>query len=402
MVTAKRDHHVMSFQPSAEIAGLTRPLPDEQARLLTLVFDACVKDGGRWPFYAWVEAKLDQAGLDPAVVLGGFPSLRLAGPNRYAAVRADQLMRTPAPNSEVQVTALGVALLAIERHDLVDAVVRPFFEALDCFASKRRQYEPPRHEVGSVNIALPELRDWLAKAGSLVEIPSLLAILEAERPLGLTMHRPSSRGDDWVTGLERSILRFAGVLTIEDYVERRAAELPPPTPAGVPVVGSPLSFPASIDYFNAVWRLAFAVSAGPFRFPSGERAARLGLDVGTAEEFYAAMSAVEDLIKTATLSGVRGSHPCDQLRNKLIEDLPVEVHDEINAAIDLLWSGCQVRHTIQHSGADNQRLKAWSTFGLSYPPPEWSAAWDTIRARLTAAVDTLRSDIATWSESASS
>ena len=82
------------------------------------------------------------------------------------------------------------------------------------------------------------------------------------------------------------------------------------------MVDNPLGLHASLDYFNAVWRLtALKLGSSPiplFAIPSAEVTAKLALGCNTAEEFDSRLSGLAQVLKIAPPKGMSprmGEHP---------------------------------------------------------------------------------------------
>jgi hypothetical protein len=393
---ARRTIAVVDEEWSEEVRRLTEPLAEPQMALMRAVYDACLEDG-KWPIFAWVEAVLDQRDLDALSVLADFPAVQLYPYRNYTAVAADLLGRPPSSNSEVFVTALGIWHLGQNDPSLLESLLTPFYKVLDCVAGARSDFTPPRREDVLPEITWAEIREFLPQSAHPIE-SMLLAILNADQPPGLLLPGTDQSLDTWRARLSRQCQRFAGISGIEDYLTRRLVGRLVVSVAPVPVVPSPLGLAAAMDYLNTVWRLAYGERTGPFRFASAERVARFAHEVGTGEEFFAAMSAVGDTISNLDVKDSSGSHPCDRLEARLTETLPPESQARAVDAINVLRAAARIRHTGQHSTVGNDVLGAWRDLGVGYPPADWGTAWNMIRGRLIEAIDGIREELSLLSE----
>lgn len=381
-----------------EIRRMTETLTEPQMMLVQEVFNACREDG-KWPIFSWLQATLDRHNLDALSVLAEFPALDCYPRRSYTAAGADYLGRPPSSNSEVFVTILGVWHLAQENRSLWDSLYFPFFKALDLCAGIRSDFIPPRHEEAMPTVSWITIRETLVGHGSsMTPIESMLVnILRTERPPGFLIPDHLNL-DHWEAKLDRECLRFGGISHVQDYLSRRTIGRPAPTTDRPPVVPSPLGLAASMDYFNMAWRLAYSEPSGPFRYASAERIGRLAHEVGTGEEFFSGMSAIGDTLSNLDVRNESGSHPLDRMEARLRTTLPAESHMRAAEAIDVMRAVARIRHTGQHSTVGIEVLDAWTSLGVGYPPNDWRAAWNLIRAKLTEAVDGIREELSQLSE----
>lgn len=127
---------------------LLRPLGAAQQRLLAIVGDA-VTSTGNWPVYQYVQAKLDELGLDIEEVLATLPyfaHLQLS----YSLVRRDRHGGREA--EPVKLTVAGMAHL-----DGFADTVTMFLRVLNALAERRAAapFEPGR--VVAVQVSGPEV-----------------------------------------------------------------------------------------------------------------------------------------------------------------------------------------------------------------------------------------------------
>lgn len=376
-----------------DVARLTAPLDVGQSHLVQVVFEACMQDG-RWPLFPWVQAVMDHAGLDALEVLASFPAMKLHPHRSYTAAATDLLGRPPSDNSEVFVTLLGVWHLSATNPSLHDSVIIPMWKVLDCISATRRAFIPPRHEYVLPEISWSTIRQSLGIGDDVgIQLPErlLLSLLRAESLPGLLA--TDQPAEEWTARLDRQCQRLGGIGKIEDYLARRLIGRAVEVPAAVPQVPSPLGVVTAMDYLNVVWRLAYNEKTGPFRFHSAERVARLTHDVGTGEEFLAAMSAVGDTIANLDVRNESGSHPCDRLRARLTRTLMASSQVRALDAVEVLRAATRARHTGQHSTVSNDILLAWKELGVTYPPSDWTTSWNAVRGHLVDAINTVREEL---------
>ncbi|MDB5059772.1 MAG: hypothetical protein JWO59_3244 [Chloroflexi bacterium] len=88
----------------------------------------------------------------------------------------------------------------------------------------------------------------------------------------------------WSIDVYRSMLKYRGVSTLAEYLQRVNELLTTPAIEPEPVTPSPLELVATLDYFNAVWQLHFDRKKPLIRLFGAERIARLVYDVNTGKE----------------------------------------------------------------------------------------------------------------------
>ncbi len=197
----------------------SKPLPAPQIALLSAIYEG-LKERGSWPPFQYVDAVLDRQNLDIDQVVDGLP--------------ADLSNLTPgvrhiSGDDEVSLTIAGLNHVWTATDD-----VNNFMTALKEALMNERSYSPSvlGGEEG------PTLRSTeLAKSFGMSP--------EALRRLYLFIrYEPwqgggGSTADGWECQITRSIRRFRGVETIDDYLEKRAeffgqsARIPPSVRLGL-------------------------------------------------------------------------------------------------------------------------------------------------------------------------
>ena len=197
----------------------------------------------------------------------------------------------------------------------------------------------------------------------------------------------------WRIDLFRHILRYQGLDTVVDYLERVNEEFTPVQVEPAPAIPSPLDLVATLDYFNAVWQLHFDRKNPIIRLFGAERTARLVYDVSTAEEFSAQVSCLSDVLKNMQVSGQEKT-PLARLEASLKSALPADSASRIDSATDTLRYMADVRNALfQHSGTEHRGVNALSQLGIPYPITDWEAAWATIQRKAIDAFNMLREEI---------
>lgn len=168
----------------------------------------------RWPIFEYVAAEMENVGLDALAVLQSFPILGERSPTTrwYSDVRFDRAAPTPPENSEVQLTAGGLA-----RHEHGVEMAQAFVAAL-AFAADLHRRTP---------IDPNKLADVTLSSGDLERVPSIWwpkhalraagALLRSEWPPGLVSWSEGDEPGSWRISVGRNIRRYKE-LTVERYL----------------------------------------------------------------------------------------------------------------------------------------------------------------------------------------
>jgi hypothetical protein len=219
-------------------------------------------------------------------------------------------------------------------------------------------------------------------------------------------HEPTSwQGADrtdtsggWSIDVYRSILKYQGLSTVTDYLERVNEEFAVREIEPEPTIRSPLDLVATLDYFNAVWQLHFDNKKPIIRLFGAERTARLVYEVSTAEEFSAQVSCLADIFKNMQVSGA-GQVALARLQSSLKSVLPEDSAGRIDSAADTLRQVSDVRNALfQHGGTEHRGVNALTQLGIKYPITDWQAAWIAIQRRTVDAFNALREEIQQFHE----
>ncbi|GIF75680.1 MULTISPECIES: hypothetical protein [Asanoa] len=355
---------------------LLRPLGAAQQHLLAVVGDAVTTTGG-WPVYQYVQAKLDEQGLDIEEVLATLPYFAHAQLH-YSLVRRDRHgVREEEP---VRLSVAGMAHL-----DAFAGTATMFLRVLNALAERRAAapFEPGR--VVAVQVSGPQL---VAELG-LQHHPGVGLLPELLGNEPATWHGSQQGGDDWTYQPSSHLRRFREVADVDDYLTRMRAWLLPPAPAPVLEAVSPLGVVAAFDYLDVVWQLKFDRKL--VHVPSGERLVRLTLPVAGADEFDSRLSALGEMFKGLDVPGTNGG-PFDRLRRFLRRALPAVSVPAILGAVDTLQHVTHVRNAGQHVGAAPQAATALRALGLPYPVTDHAGAWDVVQRQVINALDTIRAE----------
>lgn len=369
---------------------LLAPLTAGQQRLVDLVAEAFLVSELEWPFFDYVEGVLDDEGLDARELLQSFPEV---GRWRYGAVVWSQSGGAkPAGESEVALTVLGMWHAPALRE-----YVQVFFALVGFLAERRRQVRPQPRTVRGATVTSAEFEEWW-RAGRRLPLPARLVwqLREHEPPTrrGGSSYQPDG---SWTIDVARELFAFEGMEAIEDYVAGLVAYLVEPAARLPPLLPSPLTLAAALDYLDVVWRLTHERRL--FEFRSAERTTRLAFDVQTADEFAAHLSALADILREANKRAAADpprkgrDHPLARLEADIAALVDEEAVPRVAAAIRILDLVVGLRDAGQHGAAGERGLEAFRELNLAYPPVDWRMAWNTISARTVDALSTLREEL---------
>jgi hypothetical protein len=178
-------------------------LSDGQRVALNLVYEP-FRDGGDWPQQRYLEKSLRRHGLSLDSVFEGMPPGLMAPDPAYTHFYVR-------PDEPIALTIAGMSACTGSQGD-----IDLFLRALQFFVALEDAYSPPPTGGGPLNAGTTELVNDLG-----------LTEDEAERVYQLTRHEIGMLGsggghpDNWQFELTPDIQRFAGVSTIDDYLEER-------------------------------------------------------------------------------------------------------------------------------------------------------------------------------------
>jgi hypothetical protein len=198
-------------------------------------------------------------------------------------------------------------------------------------------------------------------------------------------------------------LPFEGLETIEDYVLRLEDWLGGTPPALPPILPSPLSLAAALDYLNVVWRLTHA-GERLFAFSSAERTTRLAFDVQTSEEFAAHLSAFADILREANRRVKAESQkkhrdrPLARIETDIAARLEADSVARATEAIRMLELVIALRDSDQHGASTARAVAAFRELRVTYPPTDWNTSWRVLSAQAVDALNAIREELASVSE----
>jgi hypothetical protein len=358
---------------------LLRPVTADQQALLDIVGDVLAETAD-WPIYQYVEAKMDDRGLDLETVLASMPGIRV-GRGHYSLVVCNDRSDT----GPITLTVAGLAHL--QRCGQIISIFLSFLSKL-AQARANATYDP--HNPIVLEIRSDDLTVGLDMGQ--IEPMALRTLISSEPGM---WHHPITQigGNVWSVRVSSSIRRFRGIETVEDYVARVRMCFSPPVPTPLPEPASPFELVAAFDYLDVVWQLKFGSPL--ITWPSGERTARLPTGAGTPAEYDSRLSTLGELLKGLKVQGRHHPKPLRRLAEFLTEVLPAEATTRVAGAIDILDAVTLVRNGAQHVDAvrDGKAVDALPVLGLTFPVVDHEAAWNTIQLHVIAALATIRDEV---------
>jgi len=86
----------------------------------------------------------------------------------------------------------------------------------------------------------------------------------------------------------------------------------------------------------------------------------------------------------------------NRLTECLTLKLPADQHEQVRKAIQTLRLVRQARNAMQHSKMEGGLTPKLRALGIHDAPPNWRAAWDTLRAHTSDALTIIRGELRRW------
>ncbi len=170
-----------------------------------------------------------------------------------------------------------------------------------------------------------------------------------------------------------------------------------------PAAASPLVLAEALDGLHAWWRVV--VGAPLLELKGAAAVAGLALECTTRAEFVQRMSDLAVVLGSLrvgdaalpTPSPGEQLPPPEQSLNRvrlcLQGRLDPDAFERAERAVRRLGRLQRIRSLLQHRGGHDELVRALAALGVAWPPSDWTAAWERIRAEATAALAALRDEL---------
>jgi hypothetical protein len=377
---------------------LRAELDPDQLLLLQETFTPYDRSG-KWPFWAYLDHKLDAKELVAEEVLASLPIAGGLGGGqmRYGLTRNQDNHRLPNDGTPLELTVAGLWHLGSASAPLLGA----FMDTLRFLVERQRSIIPSPTELVEARVMSQEVGHWLAdsESGRLpdpvvdVFLRKVGQLLEHEPYLWRGFMRPDLESDRWELRIPVSIRGFRDVRTVEEYIDRVEQLVTPPEPPSQPLSAAPLDIPYAVSFTDAVWesRTGFPL----FARPDPASIARLTQSCDNEGTFNSLMSALADVLSQVAKPR-SGKAPrtgaLEDVRKYLSHELDPAAAARCSAAISTLIKLRTIRHGIEHGDARAKAVAAYAELGLSFPVASWPAAWAQVSALTCGALDVLREE----------
>jgi hypothetical protein len=161
-----------------------------------------------------------------------------------------------------------------------------------------------------------------------------------------------------------------------------------------------------LDALDAWWRLA-VVNKPLLRLQGGTSITGLALPCTSRSEFAQRLSELaavlgnlrvdDDDLRPGLEAGAELPRK-EQSLNRLRVCLAAKVSDpdsleRVNQALGRLGRLQRIRSTLQHPAGHDELVRTTAALGLAWPPMDWAAAWERVRAEAVDALGTLRDEM---------
>lgn len=196
------------------LANLRAALNDDQKYLMTVMAYTYLGDG-RWPVWHYVQSELDRRGIDANEVIKSLPRIGSQGliGRSYGLAWFDRML----PDDSRP--ALTVAA-SLHLQELRPSMGDPFIRVLQFMIEQQLNTPVSPHEVKRVSVHSSEVQKALPEPSEDILI-QMREVLEHEPAITGSSSWSGQEGTlDWTRYLEREILKYRGISSVEEYVDR--------------------------------------------------------------------------------------------------------------------------------------------------------------------------------------
>ncbi len=369
--------------------GFGSPWTDAQRLLAEQVATVWVEHG-QWPTYQWIDHHMRRHDLDPLETLLSFPAIGGARGVTYADVRYER-STDPDPSSRVRLTVSGFARMP---WPMCRTRAEMFLDLLRAAVAIERDADIDPVMITALELTSDQLAERLHPTLR-DQVPALYEVFSTEPLEGFGSRGDGGPDGTWHVSIDTGVRVYQGVDNIEDYLESVRRQLtPPPAPPAPRVLPSPVSLATALAYLDVTWEL----HAGRRLFEVTDLAGvtSLAFEAGNENEFRGRCSALMDLLKNMHAPGIPGfnGHPLKRLRAYLEANLAQDDTASAAPALSVLDSVHGIRIGQQHADRLRDVIPGLNELGVAGPPFDWTAAWSTVRDRVTFAALDLQATVA--------
>lgn len=182
---------------------------------------------------------------------------------------------------------------------------------------------------------------------------------------------------------------------------KRTVVLEPSQPAAAAT-----DLPDAIDTLSAYWRLAFHKTHRLVTLHTVSSAAALAQACSSREDFESRISSLTDLLDKFKidddllpdgLSDEERKGSMNRLESCIKHKLPTEYRELMLREVRTLRNVRRARVAVQHTGGGRDSLpEALRRLGIYDAPPNWSGAWERVRAVTADALNVIRRQLMYW------
>lgn len=374
-------------------------LTDEQADLLQLIHDE-FEQYVRWPIWQYLDLTLTPPLGTAERALLSLPQISDTRPmgRRYGLVSWMSSGGTTVPRAD---TPMALTIAGVQHVRPDGPLSKLWIKLLQYLITQQSRLQPSSTEVVTCTVSDKELARLVpSPPGDTAAQERLLGqlrlLLDQEPLLQSRVEHPHPLDGPWTIKVPPEILRYEGLETVDQYVDRLTDILTPDVPPYVGSAASGLSLPQAISFLDAVWharvgrRLFANLDAGSIE--------KLGLPVTSAAELDSWTSALSDVLSHIRVPPDdsiqrKGRRQSTVLGDWLARQVPDAEAERVNYEIDVLIQTGNIRVGAQHSASSHKAVKAFEALGLPFPPTDWHGTWSVLHQRVVGALDAIREEV---------